>query len=58
MKKPVTVTNAIIAKCDDGAFRKITLVDPLDGTNATATISGKIVYGVYTNEDTARFVRV
>lgn len=45
----------IVAKCWDGAFRKITMVDLTDdtmpvGTNAMIQVRGAILYGVYCSD--------
>jgi hypothetical protein len=56
------VGRQLVALCDDGAFRKCTIINPDEGNNPTganavATYSGKYVYGVFDWNGTFRTFR-
>lgn len=49
----------LVSKCFDGAFRKVTIVDPNSdntptGANATAVISGQTIFGLLTWDEQVR----
>lgn len=58
MNKPVK-TPAVVAKCWDGAFRKINVLDRVDAGawEATVKLQGKDVPGYYSTDPTPLFVK-